>query len=195
MAITLSQCDAVILAGGHSRRMGTCKALLPWNGKPLIVHISDQLAPFENVRISANDPQIAAAAGLPCIKDIYSDVGPLGGLHAALSSSQKEFTLCVPCDLPHFRWELASALMNRFPEDSEAIVCRDSTGRVHPLCGIFSKNTLTALTRLLETRSFCVMAFLDRISYTVLDTSGHFPDSLFYNLNTMHDYQMLNSTN
>jgi len=191
MSIDLKQCDAVILAGGKSRRMGTCKALLPWKGKPLICHIAGALAPFDTIWISANDMTIAAVTGLPCVQDFYPDAGPLAGLQAALEATEKEYLLCVPCDLPNFRWELASALLNSFQEHSEAVVCRDSTGRVHPLCGIFKKTTLARLTHLLEKHSFCVMAFLDQISYTILDTSGRFPDSLFCNLNTMYDYQML----
>ena len=191
MGIDLTQCDAVILAGGKSRRMGTCKALLPWLGKPLIAHIAEELAAFETVWVSANDPAVAAAAGLPCVQDIYPDAGPLAGLHAAMHATEKEYLLCVPCDLPNFRWELVQELLKNFPEHGQGILCRDSTGRFHPLCGIFHRSLLEPLTRQLDRKSFCVMALMDWISYAVLDTSAMFPDSLFENLNTMQDYQTL----
>lgn len=191
MAISPSQCGAVILAGGQSRRMGACKALLPWQGQPLVSHLRQQLPPLDEIWLSANDAEIAAAAALPCVKDHYPDAGPLAGLHAALSASQKEFMLCVPCDQPHFCAELAALLMRRFPQQADAIVCRDGTGRLHPLCGIFRRSTLPILTRQLEQRSLRATAFLECISCTVLETADLVPDSLFDNLNTMADYRAL----
>ena len=191
MTIDLIQCDAVILAGGKSRRMGTCKALLPWQGKPLIAHIAGELACFETVWVSANDPAIAAAAGLPCVQDIYPDAGPLAGLHAAMHATEKEYLLCVPCDLPNFRQELVWELMKKFPEHGQGIFCRDSTGRIHPLCGVFHRSLLEPLPRQLERKSYRVMALMDQISYAVLDTAPLFPDSLFDNMNTMRDYENL----
>lgn len=185
MAIDLMQCDAVILAGGKSRRMGTCKALLPWKGKPLICHIAGALAPFDTIWISANDKTIAAVTGLPCVQDFYPDAGPLAGLHAALKAATKEYLLCVPCDLPNFRWELVQELLKIFPDQGQGILCRDSTGRFHPLCGIFHRSILEPLTRQLDRKSFCVMGLMDQISYAVLNTAALFPDSLFDNMNTM----------
>lgn len=191
MAIDLTQCDAVILAGGRSRRMHTCKALLPWKGEPLIFHIARELSPLETVWVSANNPAIAETVGLPCVRDVYPDAGPLAGLHAALSATKQEYLLSVPCDLPNFRWELAQELLKNFPKDGQAVLCRDSTGRIHPLCGIFHRSLLAPLTRQLECGAFCVMALMDQVSYSVLDTSPLFPDSLFANMNTMQDYQIL----
>ena len=34
---------ALVLAAGQSRRMGTQKLLLPWEGQPVIVHVVDEL--------------------------------------------------------------------------------------------------------------------------------------------------------
>ncbi|MEM2428359.1 MAG: NTP transferase domain-containing protein, partial [Candidatus Bathyarchaeia archaeon] len=36
----------IILAGGYSRRFGTVKALIPLNGKPMIVHVVERLKPL-----------------------------------------------------------------------------------------------------------------------------------------------------
>lgn len=194
MAISISQCGAVILAGGRSRRMGTCKALLPWHGTTLVSHIHHQLAPFHEIWLSANDPLVKASMPLPCVADIYPDAGPLGGLHAAFSATQKQYLLCVACDMPHFQQELAVSLMQNFPKDAQAFVCRDSTGRIHPLCGIYDVSTLPILVRQLESHNFCVMAFLDQITCAEFDAATVFPDSTFYNMNTLTDYQEISET-
>ena len=48
-------CAVVILAGGQSRRMGRCKALLPLGSETMLAHITKQLEQFPERWLSAND--------------------------------------------------------------------------------------------------------------------------------------------
>lgn len=78
----------VILAGGLSRRMGGGdKCLLPLEGKPLLRHAMERLAPqVAGLVLNANgDPARFAAFGLPVVADsIEGFAGPLAGVLAGL---------------------------------------------------------------------------------------------------------------
>jgi molybdopterin-guanine dinucleotide biosynthesis protein A len=91
---------AAVIAGGASQRMGRTKAMLPFKGQPLIARVAGVLrARFSQVIVVTASREIARAANLPAIPDIYEKKGPLGGIHAALAHFQKP-VFCVACDLP-----------------------------------------------------------------------------------------------
>lgn len=58
---------AVILAGGQSRRMGRCKALLTVDGQTLLARTAQQLTAFSELLLSANDPALARAGCRPAL--------------------------------------------------------------------------------------------------------------------------------
>ena len=63
----------------------------------------------------------------------------------------------------------------------------DSTGRVHPLCGIYRRSTLPVIRSLLENDERRMMAFLRQISCVYVQTKGILPDEVFCNWNTPED--------
>lgn len=192
MALSYTNCGSVILAGGLSRRMGTCKALLRWNSTTIIHHIAQQLHNFDEILLSANDKTVGTALGISCIPDIYPDAGPLSGLYSALSATQKTHLFSVPCDLPFFQDMLPTFLLQHMEPDVQVLICRDGTGRLHPLCGIYSTSVLPILREQLEKGEYKVCHFLDRVSIQILDTGGILPDHIYYNINTPEAYQKAN---
>ena len=132
----------VILAGGRGTRMGGVeKGLLDWHGRPLIAHLIDALAPqVDGLMLNVNREHASYAAfHLPLINDTpeFMDLGPLAGLHSALSHSPTELVVCVPCDLPTLPRDLverlltASSMRHPFPPLAYAT----SAGRAYPtLC-------------------------------------------------------------
>lgn len=77
-----------ILAGGHSSRFGSNKALFSPNGETLIERAAHLLRPLcRQVLVSASHTNAEAYAflGLDIVEDLHSDCGPLGGLEAMLN--------------------------------------------------------------------------------------------------------------
>ncbi len=86
----------IVLAGGLSSRMGRDKALLPWQGQPLLAHMHALLkaAGADPIRVSGDYP---AYAGVP---DSLPRCGPLGGLYSTIATLGDGPAWVVPVDMP-----------------------------------------------------------------------------------------------
>ena len=82
MMLSRECCGVVILAGGRSRRMGTCKALLTIEGETMLSRLTRQLDDFQEKLLSTNTPALAEGLPLTPVPDFYPGAGPLAGLHA-----------------------------------------------------------------------------------------------------------------
>jgi len=131
---------SVVLCGGKSSRMGTQKALLTINGETFLHRTLTQLQDFEEILISANDPALASLCAYPVIPDRYPGCGPMGGLHAALSTCRSGALLAVACDMPCFTAALVRLLLSHWCEDADAVIAMTPDGRYHPLCAIYRKS-------------------------------------------------------
>ena len=189
MPFTKDCCTPVILAGGASRRMGTCKALLKINGETMLSRILRQLSEFDRVLLSTGDPTLGEGLSVECTADLYPGMGPLAGLHAAFCSVDSEALLVLPCDLPFFTKQAAEYLLDHMPEDADALVCMDSTGRIHPLCGIYRRSVLPALEARLKAGELRVMSFLYSLNWKGLQDAEILPDKLFINVNSPEIYR------
>jgi molybdenum cofactor guanylyltransferase len=91
----------VILAGGHARRLGSDKALLPLGGEPLYLRQVRVLreAGAERVVIIRR-PEQAAPAGIECWRDQWAEIGPLAGLQAALAPRAAGLVAVLAVDMP-----------------------------------------------------------------------------------------------
>ena len=115
----------VVLAGGLGRRMGGVdKGLQLLNGRPLVSHVIERLAPqVDELLINANqNGERYAAFGYRVVPDQIPDfAGPLAGLHAALSAAAYPLVATAPCDSPFlpadliFRLFLALTAPERSP--------------------------------------------------------------------------------
>ena len=93
---------AVLLAGGRSSRMPTNKAFIKYDGMPLWRFQIDKLAKvgpdqlFLSVQRGAEFP----AGPWKFVHDRSAELGPLGGLEAALRQTHSEFLLTLAVDMP-----------------------------------------------------------------------------------------------
>jgi molybdopterin-guanine dinucleotide biosynthesis protein A len=127
----------VILAGGLGRRMGGVdKGLQLLDGKALVRHVAERLAPqVGGLVINANRSQAEyAALGYPLLADEIPDfAGPLAGLHAALVASATPLVLTVPCDSPYLPLDLVSRLHAALLCEGANLAIARAAGRVHPV--------------------------------------------------------------
>ena len=104
-----------VLAGGRARRFGSDKAMALLGGKPLMVHAAEALGHHTAAIVVCG----RELEGYHCLPDRPApDLGPLGGLNAALryaSDEGYEGVLCTGCDMPVFPAALASALVGDGP--------------------------------------------------------------------------------
>jgi len=105
-------CIGVVLAGGLSSRMGRDKALLSWQGRPLIEHQLDALreAGVDEVRVSGLRPEYGGIA------DTTPQAGPLGGLAGIVQAQISDADLLViPVDMPLLQPALLRRLRTEQP--------------------------------------------------------------------------------
>lgn len=93
---------AAVLAGGRSRRMGTDKAFVEIDGRPLVVRAVDALlaAGAHEVHVIGGDLPRLTALGLTPVADHAPGEGPLGAVLTALRLTESaEPVVVLSCDL------------------------------------------------------------------------------------------------
>lgn len=140
---------AVILAGGRSRRMGDMdKGLMSLQGKPLVQHVIERIAPqVHTLFINANrNHDLYANFGHPVFGDDHEGfLGPLAGIAAALERCTTDYLLVIPCDTPFLPTDLAATLLQRLEsEQAELCVAHDGQ-RLQPLIALISRHLEEAL--------------------------------------------------
>lgn len=181
----------VILAGGHSSRMGTDKALLEINGKRFIGAIAGEMSFFVEKYIARGAMEEITEGTWQVIPDIYPDCGPLGGLHAALTACKSDALLCVPCDMPLIGAELANELCAHLSEEYDAVIVKDTDGRIHPVCGIYKKTAADVIEQQLLAGNYRMMHVLDRLRITYVVPDDPMKEKQLSNINTPEDLRML----
>lgn len=116
----ITDCTAVILTGGDSRRMGQDKASLLLGERSLLQHVITIVQPlFHEVIISVRQPR--AEITLPQVCDDPAHRGPLAGLAAGLQRAKTPWVFVLACDMPFIEPTVVERLA-RFRDGHQAIV-------------------------------------------------------------------------
>lgn len=139
-----------ILAGGLGRRMGRVdKGLQLLNGRPLVSHVIERLAPqVDELLLNANqNGEVYAAFGYPVIADHIPDFcGPLAGLHAALTAAAHPLVATAPCDSPFLPEDLVFRLFSALTATGTEIAVARTFDRPHPVFCLCRRDLLANLT-------------------------------------------------
>jgi len=189
----ISSIGALILAGGQNRRMnGYHKALLPLNERTLLEHLAVVFSGFDEKLIATDMPELAAMADFIQIADEIPGLGPLGGLSAALTVCRSQALVVCACDMPLLTTAFAEYLAGlafTYP-DARAIILKDRSGRVHPLCGLYNKSASSVLLTALRQKEYRVMNLFKKLDGVIIPLEQtEFPDSILTNINTVRDWE------
>ena len=194
-----TEITAFILSGGKSSRLGTDKAFLMLDGKPLIQRSLELLdAIFSEVVISSNNPEQYISYKKNVIEDLIPDHGPLSGIHSALKFSSTEKNFILSCDLPLVSVELINYLCELQVE--RRILLPRANERIQQLCGIYSKSCLPEVENLLMESSRpnsklkgSVYELTELVDTEIVDVDSFnfYHSNLFLNINTPEDYNYL----
>ena len=187
--------EGFILVGGASSRMGADKSALVLGGQTIVERIATTM------RSVAKKVSVVGAKDriypLPVVYDLAESWGPLGGIHAALTSAETKWCVVIACDLPFVTDELLQRLLNlRFDNRAifDAVVPIQADDHPQPLCAVYEKDScLAAAERAIAKGEHSPRALLDKVNaryvpFSQLADLGE-ADTFFFNVNTPENYE------
>lgn len=144
----------LVLAGGQGRRMGGVdKGLVPLDGRPMVAHVLDRLAPqVDGILVNANqNAEAYRALGYPVVPDLVPGfAGPLAGLHAGLSRTTAPRLVTVPCDSPFFPRDLVRRLAAALDRTDGDLAVARTFEQPHPVFSLVATGVLPHLEAFLR---------------------------------------------
>jgi molybdopterin-guanine dinucleotide biosynthesis protein A len=171
--------------------MGRPKALLPFDGEPLIVHIvSTLMRLFPDVVVVAAPGQELPSMPVTLVRDDVAYQGPVGGICYGLRASSSDAAFVTSCDSAFLNLELISYLVDQLPEHD--VVVPHWEDRLQPLHAVYRRGVMPLLEAQLERGELRPVFLFDRVrtrrieadEITRLDPEG----LSFFNMNSPEDY-------
>jgi molybdopterin-guanine dinucleotide biosynthesis protein A len=180
--------EGVILCGGKGARLGhQNKGLILFNGKPLVCQQIKKIKPFcQKILINNNDHfaeygnyQLRSTQDL-----IEGHVGPLAGIHSALSFIQPKTThlLVLAVDYPYLPNNVFEQLLSVSAQYKNNIIAVYDKNRSHPLIAIFPRDLKHDIADYLDKGNRRVIPFLRDHQARYIDCSD-LDEQLFTNIN------------
>ncbi len=190
-AATFEEVTGEILIGGQSRRLGRDKILLPYDGKPLVVHLHGLLESlFPKILLIGHPRPELETLGLSCIPDLIPDKGALGGIYTALKTASTPYVFVAGADMPFLTTSLISDILGHRYE-ADAVIPRGPRG-LEPLCAAYSTSCADAIKRSLERDMLKIMGALDGLAVLSPEiTPGDDEPDPFLNINYPEDLGIL----
>jgi molybdenum cofactor guanylyltransferase len=188
---TIADATAVVLTGGKSSRMGRPKALLPFDGEPLIVHIVRHLKRVfaETVVVAAPEQELPLLP-VALVRDQVAYQGPVSGIYRGLKAATKEVCFVTSCDAPFLDLALISHLLSEISDCD--VVVPFWQERFQPLHAVYRRSVAPLLHEQLERGELRPIFLYDKVRTRKVheDEIRTFdPEGMsFLNMNSPADY-------
>ena len=172
--------------------MGSPKALLPFDGEPLIVHIVRRLEPlFPEIVVVAAPEQQLPPMPVRVVHDEVAYQGPVGGIYYGLRAATKEFAFVTSCDSAFASMPLLSHLLALRLEYDVVVPRWD--GRLQPMLAVYRKTLVPVLEKQLAAGELRPVQLFEKVRTRIVneDEVRYFdPEGTsFFNMNTPADYE------
>ncbi len=185
-----SSIGCAILAGGKSSRMGQDKALLTYDNTSFIQKLCEELDFFEEKYIARGSNPDCMQKDWTRVDDIYAERGPIGGIHAVLSTCTAGAMFFASCDMPLLQRGLVEKICGLLEEETDAVIAVSADGRIHPLCGVYRKSVTALLEQQILSGNHRLMKALEQLQVVYLKLSEQ-ESLLLQNINTQEEYELL----
>ena len=187
-----------ILAGGHSSRFGSNKALFAPNGETLISKAAGLLRSVaREVLVSASQTNAGDYdfLGLEIVVDQHPDSGPMGGLETLLQRCTTPWLLVLTCDMPFVDKDALVTMVSSLTGEPDNALCqRDRPhalawqrcdGSISPFPLLIERSALPILQSRMRTGSLSMKGLLsDLDTYYIM---SHY-NRLLSNINRPEDW-------
>ena len=162
MGESSSTVSGIILAGGQSRRMGRDKALIDFQGRPIIVQALAALRELtDDLVVVSNRSDVYGPLGAPwgarVVADYDPPCGPLGGIAAGLQAMESELAIVVACDMPFLNVALLRWLIDQ-AAGYDAVVPQTGV-EYEPLHAIYRQTCYNPIVQRIEQGDRRVISF------------------------------------
>lgn len=183
--------DALVLAGGESKRMGRPKAFLPFGHTTLLGVVVERLRPlFHRVIVVTREREALYGIDAEVLTDGRLERGPLVGLARGLAATEAPWCFVVGCDMPFLHLEVIGYMARLL--DGCDVLAPVVEGRLQTLHAFYSRRCLSLATQLLDTGSVSLRALLAACQVRTIDVAelAHLdPEFLsFKDVDTIKEY-------
>ena len=188
--------SSIILAGGHSSRLGQDKRSLVLAGEGLLQRLIVRLSQLEGeilVVLAHGEANrfLPYHRNVKVATDLHPGKGPLVGIYSGLKLSRDPHSVVVACDMPFLNIKLLRYMKGLVP-GFDVVIPRVGD-LLEPLHAVYSRSSLGVMERMLGDGNFKVSNLLEmvRVRYVEESEIASFdPEHLsLFNINTPADLQ------
>lgn len=188
--------SGVILAGGENKRFGgLTKSNIIIGGNTIISRIVSIVEDiFSEIIIVTDRPaDFRDYERFLIIKDHYSKLGPLGGVHSAIRASSFDGIFVFAGDMPFLSSDIINHMISRFQCSRSEIMVPKTGSFTEPLHAIYRRSVLRSLEKFIEDgksraiRDFISLSDTDYIDFEASEENL----KAFTNINSRSDIENL----
>jgi molybdopterin-guanine dinucleotide biosynthesis protein A len=147
--------------------MGRAKAWLPWQGRPMVAHVVEQLRQAVDEVVVVSSEQLDLPP-LPArvVRDREPELGPLAGIREGLAHVESELAFVTATDAPYLTPEFVTALLSYGTAAAPEV-----EGYVQTLSAVYPRSALDCASSLLAAEERRPLALLEAQGFRKVDAT------------------------